>query len=306
MAARILLVGSVMMDLILRCERAPEPSESVLGHDYRNAPGGKGSNAAVAAARAGAKVSAYATLGKDTNGEYLLDCWKKEGVDTTHTLFKDGANTGFVAITLEDNGQNRLIIFRGANMLTPPDGLDKAFEDPFDAVLLQFEIPFETNKRAIEIANEKGIITVLDAGPAQPYDLENLPPVTILSPNETETKALVGIYPADHTTCLEASKKLMERNKCKYVVLKLGDRGSYIYGEGLDVMVPPYKVDAIDPTAAGDAFTGVLAKAYVEMGDMVEACKYANAAGALTCTKLGAQPSLPTLAEIDAFLANQK
>lgn len=306
MAARILLVGSVMMDLILRCERAPEPSESVLGHDYRNAPGGKGSNAAVAAARAGAKVSAYATLGKDTNGEYLLDCWKKEGVDTTHTLFKDGANTGFVAITLEDNGQNRLIIFRGANMLTPPDGLDKAFEDPFDAVLLQFEIPFETNKRAIEIANEKGVITVLDAGPAQPYDLENLPPVTILSPNETETKALVGIYPADHETCLEASKKLMERNKCKYVVLKLGDRGSYIYGEGLDVMVPPYKVDAIDPTAAGDAFTGVLAKAYVEMGDIVEACKVANAAGALTCTKLGAQPSLPTLAEIDAFLANQK
>lgn len=306
MAARILLVGSVMMDLILRCERAPEPSESVLGHDYRNAPGGKGSNAAVAAARAGAKVSAYATLGKDTNGEYLLDCWKKEGVDTTHTLFKDGANTGFVAITLEDNGQNRLIIFRGANMLTPPDGLDKAFEDPFDAVLLQFEIPFETNKRAIEIANEKGVITVLDAGPAQSYDLENLPPVTILSPNETETKALVGIYPADHETCLEASKKLMERNKCKYVVLKLGDRGSYIYGEGLDLMVPPYKVDAIDPTAAGDAFTGVLAKAYVEMGDIVEACKVANAAGALTCTKLGAQPSLPTLAEIEAFLAKQK
>ena len=306
MAARILLVGSVMMDLILRCERAPEPSESVLGHDYRNAPGGKGSNAAVAAARAGAKVSAYATLGKDTNGEYLLDCWKKEGVDTTHTLFKDGANTGFVAITLEDNGQNRLIIFRGANMLTPPDGLDKAFEDPFDAVLLQFEIPFETNKRAIEIANEKGIITVLDAGPAQPYDLENLPPVTILSPNETETKALVGIYPADHESCLEASKKLMERNKCKYVVLKLGDRGSYIYGEGLDIMVPPYKVDAIDPTAAGDAFTGVLAKAYVELGDIVEACKVANAAGALTCTKLGAQPSLPTLAEIEAFLAKQK
>lgn len=306
MTARILLVGSVMMDLILRCERAPEPSESVLGHDYRNAPGGKGSNAAVAAARAGAKVSAYATLGKDTNGEYLLDCWKKEGVDTTHTLFKDGANTGFVAITLEDNGQNRLIIFRGANMLTPPEGLDKAFEDPFDAVLLQFEIPFETNKRAIEIANEKGIITVLDAGPAQPYDLENLPPVTILSPNETETKALVGIYPADHETCLEASKKLMERNKCKFVVLKLGDRGSYIYGDGLDIMVPPYKVDAIDPTAAGDAFTGVLAKAYVELGDIVEACKVANAAGALTCTKLGAQPSLPTLAEIEAFLAKQK
>jgi len=277
-----------MMDLILRCERAPQPSESVLGHDYRNAPGGKGSNAAVAAARAGAKVSAYATLGKDANGQYLIDRWKEEGIDTTHTIFKEGANTGFVAITLEDNGQNRLIIFPGANMLTPPDQLDEAFKDPYDAILLQFEIPFETNARAIQIANEKGIISVLDAGPAQSYDLENLPPVTILSPNETETKALVGIYPSDMDTCRAAAKKLQERNGCKYVVLKLGDRGSYIYGEGLDVLVPPYKVDAIDPTAAGDAFTGTLAKAYAETGDLVEAAKYANAAGALTCTKLGA------------------
>lgn len=305
MAARILLVGSVMMDLILRCERAPQPSESVLGHDYRNAPGGKGSNAAVAAARAGAHVSAYATIGKDANGEYLLDRWKDEGVDTKHTIVREGANTGFVAITLEDSGQNRLIIFPGANMLTPPDQLEEAFQDPFDAVLLQFEIPFETNARAIELANSKGIITVLDAGPAQKYDLEKLPPVTILSPNETETKALVGIYPSDEATMKEASIKLAERNGCKYVVLKLGDRGSYIYGEGLEVLVPPYKVNAIDPTAAGDAFTGVLAKAFAETGDIVESAKIANAAGALTCTKLGAQPSLPTAAEIEAFLAQQ-
>lgn len=306
MAAKILLVGSVMMDLILRCERAPEPSESVLGHDYRNAPGGKGSNAAVAAARTGAQVSAYATIGDDANGEYLLDCWKKEEVDTTFTITKPGANTGFVAITLEDNGQNRLIIFPGANMLTPPDELEKVFENDFDAVLLQFEIPLETNAKAIELANKKGIITVLDAGPAQDYPLEKLPPVTILSPNETETKALVGIYPADHASCREAAQKLMARNGCKFVVLKLGERGSYLYGEGLDVMVPPYKVDAIDPTAAGDAFTGTLAKAFVEMGDLVEAAKYASASGALTCTQLGAQPSLPTAAEIDAFLATQK
>lgn len=98
----------------------------------------------------------------------------------------------------------------------------------------------------------------------------------------------------------------MERNGCKFVVLKLGDRGSYLYGDGLDVMVPPYKVDAIDPTAAGDAYTGTLAKAFVEMGDLVEAAKYASASGALTCTQLGAQPSLPTAAEIDTFLATQK
>ncbi len=135
----------------------------------------------MAAARAGAKVSAYATLGKDANGQYLIDRWKEEGIDTTHTIFKEGANTGFVAITLEDNGQNRLIIFPGANMLARLrinwTKLLKTHMTPYSSSL---EIPFETNARAIQIANEKGIISVLDAGPAQSYDLENLPPVTIL------------------------------------------------------------------------------------------------------------------------------
>lgn len=306
MTPRILLVGSAMMDLILRCKRAPEPSESVIGHDYRNAPGGKGSNAIVAAARSGAKVSAYATFGKDSNGEYLLERWKEEGVDTSHVMIKEGENTGFVAITLEDNGQNRLIIFPGANMSTPPDKLEKVLEDQFDAILLQFEIPKETNKRAIELANEKGIITVLDTAPADKIALEGLPPVTILSPNETETKELVGIYPRDLDSCREASKKLMELNGCKYVVLKLGENGSYIYGEGIDELVKPFKVKSVDPTAAGDAFTGTLTKAFVETGDLVKAARYANAAGALTCTKLGAQPSLPTQKEIEDFLAKQK
>lgn len=305
MSVRILMVGSVMMDLILRCERAPKPSESVLGHDYSNAPGGKGSNAAVAARRAGAEVACYSTVGKDANGEYLLNKWKEAGINTEYVIEREGANSGFVAITLEDSGQNRLIIFPGANMLTPPDQLEEVFKDHFDAVLLQFEIPFETNKRAIEIANEKGIITVLDAGPAQKYDLETLPPVTILSPNETETEALVGIYPKDHESAREAAKLLQARNGSKYVVLKMGENGSYLYGEGFDEMVPPFKIDAVDPTAAGDAFTGVLAKAFAESGDLREAARIANAAGALTCTKLGAQPSLPTKEEIEAFLKSQ-
>jgi ribokinase len=304
MTAKILMVGSVMMDLILRCERAPEPSESVLGHDYRNAPGGKGSNAAVAAARAGAQVSAYATVGNDTNGDYLLDRWSDEGIDITHTLRRDG-NSGFVAITLEDNGQNRLIIFPGVNLLTPPDGLEAAFDDGAQAVLMQFEISPETNRRAIEIANERGVITVLDAAPANREALVGLPPVTILSPNETETQTLVGVYPGDEETCREAARLLQEMNGAKYIVLKLGDRGSYIYGDGIDTLVPPFKVDVVDPTAAGDAFTGTLAKTFVETGDIVASARIAGAAGALTCTKLGAQPSLPTAQEIADLIAAQ-
>lgn len=302
MTAKILLVGSVMMDLILRCERAPEPSESVLGHDYRNAPGGKGSNAAVAAARAGAQVAAYATVGNDSNGDYLIERWEEAGIDTSHTLRRDG-NTGFVAITLEDNGQNRLIIFPGVNMETPPDKLEEAYDAGVDAVLLQFEIPDATNARAIELANERGIITVLDAGPARKDGLDGLPPVTVLSPNETETKALVGIYPEDEASCREAAQKLQAKNGCKYVLLKLGERGSYVYGEGIDELVPPFKVENVDPTAAGDAFTGAFTKALVETGDVLKAARYGNAAGALTCTKLGAQPSVPTAAEIDELMA---
>lgn len=299
--AKILLVGSVMMDLILQCERAPEPHESVLGREYSNAPGGKGSNAVVAAAKAGAQTSAYATVGNDANGDYLIEKWEEAGVDTTYTQRKDG-NTGFVAITLEDNGTNRLIIFLGVNQETTADELEAAIDAGADAILLQFEIPDETNIKAIELANERGVISVLDAGPARRDGLKGYPPVTVLSPNETETKALVGIYPEDEESCRSAAKALQELNGCKYVVLKLGERGSYVYGEGIDELVPPFKIKSIDPTAAGDAFTGVFAKALVETGDIVQAARYGNAAGALTCTKLGAQPSLPTAEEIEEMV----
>ena len=129
--------------------------------------------------------------------------------------------------------------------------------------------------------------------------------MTNQSPNETETRALVDIYPADEESCREAAKRLQEKNGCRYVVLKLGERGSYIHGDGVDTLVPPFRVDTIDPTAAGDAFTGTLAKAFAETGDIVAAARYGGASGALTCTKLGAQPSLPSAAEIDALLAEQ-
>ena len=127
----------------------------------------------------------------------------------------------------------------------------------------------------------------------------------ILSPNETETDALVGILPTDETSCLEASKILKERSNCKYVVLKMGEKGSYIYGEGIAQMVPTFKVDAVDPTAAGDCFTGVLVKKYVETGDIIESARYASAAAAISVQYIGAQPSLPDKETVDAFYAER-
>jgi ribokinase len=306
MPTKILMVGSVMMDLILTVDRAPDLGESVLGVVYGTACGGKGSNAAVAASRLGAKVAVFCTLGDDTNGDTLKKMLAGEGINVKGMKTKVGGHSGSVVILLEKGGKNRLVICPGANMETTPDGLEEVFAEHFDALLLQLEIPLEANIAAVKLAQAKGVITVLDAGPAQEYPLEKLKGLDILSPNETETKALTGIYPADLETCRASAKILAERNGCKYVALKLGDRGSYIYGAGVDALVPPFKVVALDPTAAGDAFTGALAKKYAETKDILASARYANAVGALSTLKIGAQPSLPTDKEVDAFIASYK
>lgn len=306
MAAKILMVGSIMMDLILQMPRIPHPSESLLGTTYSNAGGGKGSNSAVAAARAGGNVSVCGTLGQDANGEALLGMLKSAGINISHLMLKEGANTGMAVIMLEENGMNRLAIYTGANNDTTPESVEAAFaDDTYDALMMQLEIPFESNLRAFTLAKERGMITCLDAGPAQDYPIEKFQGITILSPNETETEALVGILPKDEESCIAASKILHERSGCKYVVLKIGEKGSFIYGEGICEMVPTFKVDAVDPTAAGDCFTGVLVKQYAETGDIVSSARYASAAAAISVQHLGAQPSLPEKEAIDAFLAER-
>lgn len=306
MAAKILMVGSIMIDLILQMPRVPYPSESILGTKYSNAGGGKGANSAVAAAKVGGDVSVCCTMGKDSNGEALLGMLKDVKVDTSKVKLVEGANTGMAVIMLEEDGMNRIAIYTGANDLTSPEDAENAFEGKeYDALMMQLEVPLETNVKAFEIAKSKGMITCLDCGPAQDYPIEKFDGITILSPNETETDALVGILPTDDESCIAASKILKERSNCKYVVLKMGDKGSFIYGEGICQMVPTFKVDAVDPTAAGDCFTGVLVKQFAETGDIIASARYASAAAAISVQHLGAQPSLPEKEAVEAFLAER-
>lgn len=306
MAAKILMVGSIMMDLILQMPRIPHPSESILGTKYSNAGGGKGSNSAVAAAKAGGEVSICGTLGQDANGEALVSMLTEIGIDLSNLRLEEGANTGMAVIMLEEDGMNRLAIYTGANNNTTPAAVEAAFEGKdYDALMMQLEIPLESNLRAFELAKARGMITCLDAGPAQDYPIEKFQGITILSPNETETQALVGILPTDDESCIAACKILHERSNCKYVVLKMGDKGSFIYGEDVCQMVPTFKVEAVDPTAAGDCFTGVLVKQFAETGDIVASARYASAAAAISVQQLGAQPSLPAKEAIDAFMAER-
>lgn len=302
MATRIMVVGSIMSDVILQMEQLPQPSESILGRQYGYAVGGKGANAAVAAARLGADVRFYGSVGVDKEGKRLLASLRHEGVDIQYVEMKKNVESGTSFVLLESGGKNRIIVFQGANNYTKIDALPEAMRYKPDALMMQLEIPLETNAAALTLAKQNSIITCLDAGPAKKMDLEAFRGVTILSPNETETQALTGIYPIDDLSCIAASRELRDRSDCLYVVTKLGERGAYIYGGGISQRIPPYSVNSLDPTAAGDAFTAGMVKHFAESHDIVAAVQYANAVGALTCQTLGAQPSIPGTEQVEAFL----
>lgn len=298
----ILVVGSINMDLILETERSPEAGESVIGERYSNASGGKGANLAVAAARLGAEVTFAGRVGKDRNGDILRNNLETAGISTDYLKTDPYNQTGLAAIILEATGENRIVVVPGANLSLSPEDLTGPFSRDYDAVVTNLEIPAGITAKVRELAGRKNIPFILDAGPAQPFDLDSVSGLEILSPNETETKALIGARCETIQQVEEAAEKLSRASDAKSVVIKLGERGAYWYKDGAGGMVGPYWVEAKDTTAAGDAFTAGLTLEYLKTGDMESAVRFANAVGALSVTKLGAQPSLPTLAEAEHFI----
>ncbi len=302
---KILVLASANRDLILEMDHMPAPGETFRAERYGYAAGGKGSNAAVALARQGAKVTISTCLGNDDNGKSLFETYEKEGMDTRAVHFTDEAQTGFALCTVERDGNSRIIVVAGANEhIRFSDIPEEILEEDFDAMMTQFEVPFEEVKAACAWAAKKNIPVIIDAGPALPLPLEELEGVTIFSPNETETTILTGGMPVETEEDWEAaSKVLFERTHAKLVVLKLGKRGTYIYDGEVGTFVPAFVVDAIDATAAGDSFTAALSLHYLETGDITAAARRGNAAGAIATLTVGAQPSLPNNQMIDDFLA---
>lgn len=300
---KILVIGSINMDMVARIDHIPLQGESVIGQGYSFNPGGKGANAAVAAARLGGEVSFAGCVGRDDYGVALRKVLTDENVDDRLLKVTDEAPSGYAPILVQANGQNGIIVFPGANMCIREEDVPAMFEEEFDAVMMQLEIPQHIVLKASEMAAKKGVPVVLDAGPAQPFPVEKVRSMLILSPNETETTALTGLPVDTVEQTRAAAQVLLERSGAQYVVIKMGARGAYVLGAGVDEMVPSFKIEAVDPTAAGDTFTGAMTLEYLRCGDILKAVRYGCAAGALAATRLGAQPSLPTANEVETFIA---
>lgn len=294
---RAAVVGSINMDLILNMKKVPEVGENVLGTDYGYANGGKGANQATALAKLGAKVKMVGKVADDTNGNKLLENLKDNNIDISG-ISTDGSQTGLAAIIIDGDGRNRIVVYEGANSEIDPQKAVSDMGTDIDLLLLQFETNENVVISCVNHAVKNGIATVIDCGPAKNFALEKMQGATILSPNESETKALTGIFPDNQENILKASKILKERSKAKFIVLKLGERGCSLWNGKELKLFPPYKSNVVDTTAAGDCFTSALALKYIKSGDIEKACDFGNKAGSIAVSRMGAQSSMPTIKEI--------
>ena len=295
---RAAVVGSINKDLILNMEQVPHVGENLLGTTYGYANGGKGANQATALSRLGARVKMIGKVAEDENGKTLLENLHNEGIDTS-CVATDGSSTGLAVIILDGEGKNRIIVYEGANAEIQSSDAVKSIEtNPLDLLLVQFETNEEVVINSVNAAIKKGITTVIDCGPAKAFSLEKMQGATIVTPNESETKALTGIYPDNEESILKASKILKERSNAKFIVLKLGEKGCSVWdGESL-TLLPAYKSNVVDTTAAGDCFTAAMALEYITNGDIYSACEIGNKAGSIAVSRMGAQDSMPTYEEL--------
>lgn len=294
------VVGSINMDIILNAERIPETGENLLGTSYGYSNGGKGANQATALSRLGANVKMIGKVADDVNGNKLLENLKNNNIDASGVA-TDGTSTGLAAILIDGEGKNRIIVYEGANAEIIPEAAVNSIDADTQLLLVQFETNEDVVISAVNHAVKNNITTVIDCGPAKEFSLEKMQGATIISPNESETKALTGILPVDESTILEASQILMNRSKARYIVLKLGERGCSVWDGQRLTLMPAYKSKVLDTTAAGDCFTAAMALEFIRTGDIYKACDMGNKAGSIAVSRMGAADSMPTVAQILNF-----
>jgi ribokinase len=303
MPAHIVILGSLNMDLVIQAPRHPQPGETLTGGPFSTFPGGKGANQAVAAARMGGQVSMVGRVGADPFGDQLVANLRAARVNTDGVGRSDAA-TGMALITVSASGENTIVIAPGANGTVSPEVV-AANEDVIassQALLLQLEVPLSAVQRAAEIAHRHGVPVILNPAPAQPLSAELLRHVTYLVPNEHEAALLTG-HPVETPEDAAWAAAHLRAQGVQQIVLTLGARGALVALPDGPSIVPSFPVQVVDSTAAGDAFLGAFAAALTEGRSPVEASRWGCAAGALACTVLGAQPSLPGREAVEQLLA---
>jgi ribokinase len=306
--SQLVVVGSSNTDMILQVPNLPRPGETVLGGRFATAPGGKGANQAVAAARAGAEVSLIACVGRDSFGEQALAGFAAEGINTCHCVVDEHAPSGIAQILVDADGENCIGVASGANARLSPRHLQSAgaLWRGAAVVLLQLETPVETVVEAARLGRAADAVVILNPAPAQTLPEALYPLLDMITPNESEVRALTGIEVGDAASAAAAADRLHERGVATVLITR-GGRGVYLSRRSGHNAVagshfPAYAVDAVDTTAAGDVFNGCLAAALTHGRGLEQAIAFAQAAAALSVQTLGAQTSAPGRAAIDDFL----
>lgn len=303
----VLVFGSINMDLVARTPRIPAVAETITGHEFFTAPGGKGANQAVAAARLGVPTKMVGRVGADAFGPELRQNLNAVGVDTAPVFTDATVSSGVAIIAVDDQAQNNIIIIPGANGRVGAEDVQRLEQNlpGAKALLLQLEVPLQAVTAAAQLARQHGVTVILDPAPARDLPAELYAVVDVLTPNEVEAAQLVGFAVKTPADADRAAVALLARG-IKTAIIKMGAQGVfYAQASGEKGFVPAFKVEAIDTVAAGDAFNGGLAAALVEGQPLTMALRWGAAAGALSATKRGAQPSMPDRAEFEAFLQKE-
>ena len=302
---RICVVGSTNIDLTFRTPRLPRPGETLAGYDFRLDFGGKGANQAVMAARFGARVAMVACVGRDVFGEQTLANYRREGIDTAHISVDETRPTGVASVAVDDEARNCILVVPGANLGLSPAHVGQAAAAICGAAVLlcQLEVPQETVLEAFRVARAAGVRTVLNPAPAAELPDELLRLADVCVPNESELEALTGQPVATLEQAKAAARSLARRGPGALVVT-LGERGALILERDMGEHVPAVPVQAVDPTGAGDAFIGALGVSLAAGLPLRAAVRRANAVAAQSVTRLGAQASFPTRAQVEQFLTS--
>ncbi len=304
MSSKVTVFGSFVVDLMARTPHLPVPAETVKGSLFKMGAGGKGFNLCVAAHKAGADVTMVTKMGRDSFANVALDVMDELGMPKDHIFFNEQDATG-IALILVDEGtsQNEIVIVPGACATITKEDTDsiEGLIQESEYILLQLEVNQDANERVIDCAYKNGTKVILNTAPYSPVSDECLSKVYMVTPNEVEAEEMTGVK----VDSLEAAKKAAEvfRSKgVRKVVITLGSRGVFISADGREEIVPCFRVDAVDTTGAGDAFNGGFLTALAEGKDEWEAARFASALAAISVTRMGTTPAMPTREEVDAFL----